>query len=46
MRLIATLTLMLTLAGFATADEATGKSIFTSNCAIYEWQEQNASVQG
>jgi cytochrome c6 len=33
-RLIAALFLMLALAGFAAADDAPGKSIFTSKCAI------------
>jgi len=33
-RLMAALFLVLALAGFATADDAAGKSIFTSNCGI------------
>src|SRR5215469_12334742 len=33
-RLMTALFLMLALAGFAAADDATGKSIFASNCAI------------
>ena len=33
-RLMAALFLMLALAGFATADDAAGKAIFTSHCAI------------
>jgi cytochrome c6 len=33
-RLMAALILMLALAGFAAADDAAGKNIFTSNCAI------------
>jgi len=34
LRLLAALFLILALGGFAAADDAAGKSIFTSNCAI------------